>query len=171
MKSSFPIHNHAGNMKQALSAGIKSGFFAGICGALLFGTFITLYFAWLEGNILGIILLPYILAFGIPIGMFLGAILGTVIGYVVYKNNMTVRQLIIYSVILGAVAGTIYPIVFIFGTIIFRTSLSPSDIQEAVVSFVEGLLSGGMAGLIGSKLFLRFLNKQPEIGYIKSINQ
>lgn len=145
------------NTKRVLLLGIKSGVIAGVLGATLFGICGGVIFVWLERNIMALIVIPFLLAGGIPIGVLSGAVLGSVASYLVSKNYRIIQYIKIYGVIIGGLAGSIYPLLLILLPVFLQLSTSQSEFQEAILSLFGGLLSGGSAGLFGSKLFLRSL--------------
>ena len=146
------------NTKQILLAGVKSGMIAGVIGAILFGIYVEVVLLILSRSIATLYFITPLLVIGIPIGLVAGTLLGLLISYVVSKNSNVVQYVKILAVFTGCFAGSIYPLCLIYLAILFQESVNQEEIQEAILGLIGGLLSGGIAGLFGSKLFLRSLN-------------
>lgn len=147
------------NIKQTLLAGIKSGVISGALGAVMFGVYVEIILLASTKNIAMFYYIIPLFVIGVPTGLLAGAILGLSISYVVLKKDNIAQHVTIPSIFIGGFTGSIYPLCLIFLTIHFQDSISQEEMIEIVIALIGGLLSGGIAGFLGSKLFLHSLNE------------
>lgn len=144
-----------GNTRQILLAGMKSGMIAGVFGAILFGVFVEIALLIGNNHIAVLYFIMPIFVIGIPLGLLGGAVSGLLIGYAVSKNSDAIQFVRTPAVLLGCFAGGIYPLILILLSVLLQKSISQEELLEGILGLMGGVLSGGIAGLFGSKVFVR----------------
>jgi hypothetical protein len=146
-----------GSTRRILLTGIKSGMIAGVVGAILFGIYVEIALLVESNHIAVLYFIIPIFLIGIPLGLLEGAIVGLLISYTFLKNGGAVQSIRVRSVLLGCFAGSIYPLSLILLSGLLQKSISQEELLEGVFGLAGGVLCGGIAGLFGSKVFVRSL--------------
>lgn len=146
-----------GNTRQILLTGMKSGMIAGVVGAMLFGIYVEIALLVGSNHIAVLYFIIPIFVIGIPLGLLGGAIVGLLISYTILNNSDAVQSIKVPSVLLGCFVGSIYPLGLILLSVLLQESISQKELLEGVLGLIGGVLCGGIAGLFGSKVFVRSL--------------